>query len=159
MKIIRPVHRKKSCRKCGQSGHHIITCCRPPKKAVRPQNLKPLPEATSPTPGSSNLHLIEEDKGGNFCCAPTPDNLQRLTHDQTCELCKCYGHHTKNCDIIHRNSRSTFKSTCENNTLRANQALQLELHTDIEPDLSIAQWIMDDQGCQEYKELIGRNVK
>ena len=54
MKIMCPFHLKKTCRKCRQPGHNIITCGRPPKKAVRPQNLKPLPENTSPTPGPSN---------------------------------------------------------------------------------------------------------
>ena len=39
MKIMCPFHLKKTCRKCGHPGHNIITCGRPPKKAVRLQNL------------------------------------------------------------------------------------------------------------------------
>ena len=72
IKIMCSFHLKKTCRKCGQPGYTIITCGRPRKKAVRPQNLKPLPENTSPTPGPSNLHLIQKGKGGNFCSQPTP---------------------------------------------------------------------------------------
>ena len=67
MKIMCPFHLKKTCSKCGQPGHNIITCGRPLKKAVRPPNVKPLPENTPPTPGPSNLHLIPKGKGGNFC--------------------------------------------------------------------------------------------
>ena len=58
MKIMGPFHLKKTCSKCGQLGHNIITCGRPFNKAVRPQNFKPLSENTPPTPGPSNLHLI-----------------------------------------------------------------------------------------------------
>ena len=108
MKVICTFHLKKTCRECRQPGHYIITGGRPTKKAVRPQNLMPLPDNTPPTPGPSNLHLIQKGKAGKFCSQPTPDNLQRLTHDQGCELCKGYGYQIKNCYITHRNSRNTF---------------------------------------------------
>ena len=52
MKIMCVFHLKKTCRKCGQAGYNIITCGRPPKKAVRPQNLKPLTDDTPPTTGT-----------------------------------------------------------------------------------------------------------
>ena len=133
-----PFHLKKTCSKYGQPGHNIIIYSRPPTKAVRPQNLKPFPENTPPIPGPSNLHLIQKRKAGNFCCQPTPDNFQRHRHDQPCELCKGCGHQTKNCYITHRNSRNTLQSTNQKNTLRANQLLQLQLDTEVEPDLRIA---------------------
>ena len=120
MKIMCPFHLKKACRKCGHPGHNIITCGRPPKKAVRPENLKPDPDNTPPIPGPSNLHLIQKGKRENFCSQPIPDNCRRLKHDQPCELCKDYGHRTKNCYLTHRNSRNTFKYTNQKNTLRAN---------------------------------------
>ena len=157
MRIMCPFHLNETCRKCGKPGDNIITCGRPPKKAVRPQNLKPPPEDTPTIPGPSNLHLIQEGKCGNFCSAPTPDSFQRLTHDQPCELCKRYGHQSKNCYITHQNSRGTFKSSNQQNTLRANQALQLDLDTEVDPDLSIAQWMVDNQVCQEYEQLISRD--
>ena len=159
MKIMCPFQLRKTCRKCAQPGNDIITCGRLHKKAVRPQNLKPLPEDTSAIPGTSDLHLIQKGNGRNFCSAPIPDHFQRLTHDQPCDLCKGYGHRTKNCYITNRNSRSTFTSTNQKNTLRANQPLQLDLDTEIEPDLSIAQWMVDNKVCQEYEELIRRDVK
>ena len=64
-----------------------------------------------------------------------------------------------NCYITYRNSRSTFKSTNQKDTLRANQPLQLELYTEVEPDLSFAPLMMDNQVCQEYEELIRRDGK
>ena len=97
MKIMCPFHLKKTCGKCGLPGHTIITCGTQPKNAVGPQNLQPLPGDIFLTSGTSNVHLIHKGKAGNFCSAPTPDNFQRLTHDQLCELCKGYGHQTKNC--------------------------------------------------------------
>ena len=154
-----PFYLKKTCRKCRQPGHNIITCGRPPTRAVRPQNLKPLPENTPPTPGASKLHLIQKGKGGNFCSLPTPDNFPRLIHDQACELCNGYGNQTKNCYLTYGNSRNTFKSTNEKNTLRANQRLQLEFDTEVEPDLCIAPWMVDNQVCQECEELIRRDGK
>ena len=159
MKIMCPSHLKKTCRKCGQPEHNISTCVRPHKKAIRPQNFNPLPEHTPATPGPSNLRLIQKGKGGNFCSQPTPEDFQRLTHDQPCELRKSYGHRTRNCNVIHRNSRNTFTSSNEKNTLRVNQPLQLELDTEVERDLSIAQWIVDYQVCREYEELIRRDGK
>ena len=144
MKITCPFHHKKTYTNYVQPGHNFITCGRPPKKAVRPQNLKPLPDNTPATRGTSNLHLIQKGKGGNFCSAHTPDNFQGLTHDQPCELWKGYGYQTKNCYITHRNSRNTFKSTNRKNPLRANKPLQWELDTEVEPNLSIAQWMVND---------------
>ena len=47
----------------------------------------------------------------------------------------------------------------QKNTLRANQPLQLELNTEVEPHLGIAQWMVDKQVCQEYVELIRRDGK
>ena len=35
--------------------------------------------------------------------------------------------------------------------------MQLELDTEVEPDLNIAQWMVDNQVCQEYEELIRRD--
>ena len=159
IKIMCPFHLKKTCRKCGQPGHNIITCGRLPKKAVRPRNLKSLREHTAPTRGPGNLHLIQQYKVGNFCSLPTPDNFQRLTHRQLYELCKCYGHQTKNCYITHRNRRNTFQSSNQKTTLRANQPLQLELDTEIEPDHSIAQWMVNNQVYQEYEVLVRRHGK
>ena len=86
------LHLNKTYGKCWQPGHNIITCGRPPKKAIRPQNLKHLPENKPPTAGPSNLHPIQKGKVGNFTSQSIPDNFQRLTHDQPCELCKGYGH-------------------------------------------------------------------
>ena len=154
-----PIPPVKTCRKGGQPGRNIVTCGRPPEKGVIPQTLKPLPENTPPTPGTSTVHLIQKGKAANFCSQPTSDNFQRLTHDQPCELCNGYGHQTKNCYITHRNSRNTFKSTNQKNTLRANQPLQLELDTEVEPDLSIAQGMVYNQVCQEYEGLIRRDSK
>ena len=111
IKIMGPFHVKKTCSKCGQPDHNIISCGRPPKKAVKPQDLTPLPDDTPATPGTSNLHLIYAGKGANFYSQPTLDNFQRLTHDQPCELCKGYDDQTKNCYITYRNSRNSFQST------------------------------------------------
>ena len=61
--------------------------------------------------------------------------------------------------MTHRNSRNTFKSIKHKNTLRANHPLQLELDTEVEPELSIPQWMVDNQVCQEYEELITRDSK
>ena len=159
MKIMCPFHLKNTCRKCGQPGHNIITCGRPPKKAVRPQNLKPAPEHTPSTPGPSNLHLIQKGKRGNFSSQCTPDNFETLSHNQPCKHCKGNGHQTFNCYIMHTNSRNTIKSTNQKNALRANQPVQLALNPEVEPDLSIAQWMVNNQVCQEYEELIRRDSK
>ena len=145
MKIMCTSYLKKTCRKCDQPGHNIITCGRPPKKAGRPQNVKPLPENFSPTPHFSKYSTIRTGYRGHYQSVPTPHNFHTLTHDERCKLCKGYGHQTKNWYIIHRNSRSTLESFNQKNTLRANQVLQLDLDTEVEPDLSIAQWMVDNQ--------------
>ena len=76
VKIMYPCHVKKTCRKCGEPAPNIITCGSLANKAVRPRNLKPLPEITPRTRGPSNVHLIQKGTGGNFCSAPTPDDVQ-----------------------------------------------------------------------------------
>ena len=159
MQIMCSFHLKKTSRQCGQPGLNIITCGRPPKKGVRPQNLKPLPGDTPATPGPSKLYLIHKGKCGHFCSAPTLDSFQRPTHDKPCELRKDYGHQPKNYEITHKNTRSTFKSSNQKNTVRANSPLQLDLDTEVEPDLSIAQRMVYNQVCQEYEELIRRDGK
>ena len=157
LRIICPFLRRKTCRKCEQPGHNITTCGRPRKNTICTQKLKPLPENTPLATGPSDLHLIQKCKVCNCCSAPTPDHCQILTHDQPCELCKGYGHQTKNCYITHRNSRYTFKSTNDTNFLGDNQLLQLELYLEVKPNLRIAQWMLDKQVCEAYEALIRRD--
>ena len=159
MKIMSSFQVKKTCRQCGQPDHNIINCGRLHMPEVRPQNLKPLSEVTSTKPGPSNCHRIQQGNDANFCSVPISDNFQRLTHDQPYELCTWYAYQTKNCYVTHRHSRSIFKSTNQKNPLRANQPLQVELDSEVEPDLNIAQWMVDNQVCQEYEELIRRDGK
>ena len=62
-------------------------------------------------------------------------------------------------NINNRNSRNTVKFTNEKNTLRANHPLQLELDTEVEPDLRFAQCMVDDQVYEECEEFITRDEK
>ena len=70
MTIMCTFHVKKTGRIYGHPSHNIITCGRPPKKAVRPQNLKPLPEDTSPILCISLLHLIHKVRVEMFALHP-----------------------------------------------------------------------------------------